>query len=285
MQRTIAIIGARGRMGMWFVKYFLSNREQVRVFDSREGRYPEDPNLTATNGVEECVSNADYVFVCTPTGQAPTQIKEAGKEMKAGAVLVEISSVKKDVFKSLRRVRASLIPVSLHPMFGPNASSVAPRLLIIPVRDKDRETRAILQLFNDASISILPNAAFHDKSMGLILGLTYFMNLALAETVSGTDVRDLKKLAGSTFSVQWLVTESVLGEDPALIDTLLSQNPETLLWVAKYIASCTDISRSLRKGSLPEKAQRLSDVLRRSGDLKKANENLYRIISLARDSD
>ena len=273
-------------MGSWFVRYFLSNNDKVIAFDRKAVQYPADPNLAPTTDLKECVSEADCVFVCTPTDRMPAQIRAAERYMKAGAVIVEISSVKKSIFDALRRVKPGLVPVSLHPMFGPNASLSSPRLIVVPVRDESREVDEVRRLFKDARISVMPTAHAHDSNMGIVLGLTYFMNLALAETVGPDKLEEKKKVAGSTFAVQSVVTESILGEDPGLIEVLISQNPETLVWVRKYITSCISLSKMIKKkGYVRQKAQRLAADLGENSDKKKANQKLYKIISLLKETD
>ena len=85
----------------------------------------------------------------------------------------------------------------------------------------------------DATKLLFPKANFvtidateHDKKIAVILGLTHLINVAFANILAKDEKISLtEKMSGTTFKMQKIVTESILTESPALIETIIS-NPE-----------------------------------------------------------
>ena len=89
-------------------------------------------------------------------------------------------------------------------------------------------------LFPGANIRIA-DLIEHDKIMSINLSLTYFINLALGSTLSNEDVTKLKSLAGTSFTLQLALLESIVNEDPKLVEVLLFENPLNLEYIEKFI--------------------------------------------------
>src|SRR3546814_3153815 len=145
MAKSVAIVGA-GKMGLWFCNYFSKkNNFEVLLYDKRKIKL--DPkkfagNITVCKSLQPCVSKADIVIVCVPIRITVPVINKCTSMMKKGACIVEISSLKLDIFNSLLDIPDYLIPLSIHPMFGPGAKKLSDtKLLLIPIRNENREQK------------------------------------------------------------------------------------------------------------------------------------------------
>lgn len=221
---SIAIIGAGGRMGRWFSRYFLKRGFEVIGYDS-ESELP-GKGVVPANSLVSAVLKTDYVLLCTPTRRTPEIIRLIAKEMKRGAHLIEISSQKAKTVSALSKVPAKIQPICIHPMFGPGAKSIRNQNMIsVPIRDGKAELATIKSLFGGANFVTIDSHE-HDKKMAMILGLTHLVNLVFASIVSKDNKVSLtEKMSGTTFRSQKILAESIMTGSPEMIETIIS-NPE-----------------------------------------------------------
>jgi prephenate dehydrogenase len=206
------VVGAGGRMGGWLLHYLCSLGHEVVPVDVR-------------NGQLGFVEGLDLVVVSVPISVTPTIIHTIAPLMRKGSVLVEIASLKAGSHRALvDAARFGVTPLCIHPMFGPSLDSLTGRVIVvIPVTDIKEEQILAQQLF-PGTVTIVIDAEHHDRYMGAVLSLPYAMNLALARVLGGYDLTLLSQMAGSTFALQYILTQSVAGEDSSLIRDLLNEN-------------------------------------------------------------
>ncbi|MEM3065209.1 MAG: prephenate dehydrogenase/arogenate dehydrogenase family protein [Candidatus Nitrosotenuis sp.] len=224
MKKSITIIGAGGKMGQWFAKYFNSIGYEVVGFDSEAPI--TDKTVKKANSLVGAVLNAEIVFLCTPTRRTPEIIRLIAKEMKRGSYLIEISSQKSKTAAALQKIPSKINPVCIHPMFGPGTKKIKGQNIIsIPIKDAKKELNLVKSLFEGANFVTI-DAAEHDKKIAIILGLTHLVNLAFANILSKDDKISLtERMSGTTFKVQKILAESIMTESTELIETIIS-NPE-----------------------------------------------------------
>ncbi|HXG73620.1 MAG TPA: prephenate dehydrogenase/arogenate dehydrogenase family protein [Candidatus Nitrosotenuis sp.] len=224
MKKSITIIGAGGKMGQWFAKYFNSIGYEVVGFDSEAPI--TDKTVKKANSLVGAVLNAEIVLLCTPTRRTPEIIRLIAKEMKRGSYLIEISSQKSKTAAALQKIPAKINPVCIHPMFGPGTKKIKGQNIIsIPIKDAKKELNLVKSLFEGANFVTI-DAAEHDKKIAIILGLTHLVNLAFANILSKDDKISLtERMSGTTFKVQKILAESIMTESTELIETIIS-NPE-----------------------------------------------------------
>ena len=66
MIKEVAIIGAGGKMGYWFSKYFDKKGVRVSAYDIDLTSLKPSNNMTIYENYSECVESADLVLVCVP---------------------------------------------------------------------------------------------------------------------------------------------------------------------------------------------------------------------------
>ncbi|HEY1248459.1 MAG TPA: prephenate dehydrogenase/arogenate dehydrogenase family protein [Nitrososphaera sp.] len=280
--QEVAIVGAAGKMGSWFMHHFSRRGFEVYVYDINKLRVRMPRNVKVKDNLDDCVRHADLVIVCVPLNITPSVVKDCASKMKDRAIIAEISSVKKKTFEALKKVPTTLTPLCIHPMFGPGASDkTQARMLLVPVRNERNELKITRAVFDNARITVLPNAKQHDKSMAVVLGLTYFVNIVFARLLSLSDFSMLKQVSGTTFGLQSLISESILRDDPELIIALLQANTYTREYVMKYLKAATTLRRlvvSKDSSKVKEELRKTRLKLERSQDLQKSYKRMYDII-------
>jgi prephenate dehydrogenase len=224
MKKSITIIGAGGRMGQWFAKYFVSQGYEVIGYDSEVP--VTDKTIKKSESLVGSVLEADLVLLCTPTRRTPEIIRLIAKEMRRGAYLIEISSQKSKTASALLKIPQKINPICIHPMFGPGTKKLKGQNIIsIPIKDAKKELSLVKSLFEGANFVTI-DANEHDKKIAIILGLTHMINLAFANILSKDDKVSLtERMSGTTFKIQKILSESIMTESTELIETIIS-NPE-----------------------------------------------------------
>jgi prephenate dehydrogenase len=284
MIKKIAIVGAGGRMGRWFSRYF-SVRKGIALilYDIHAFSLKYSANTTISTDIVSCVDKADLVILCVPILKMPHIIQECGTKMKPGAILIEISSIKNRSYNELKRVPNHVKPLCIHPMFGPAAPSVdLMKIILIPVRNEINELRIVKDLFRGADIRVVPDAETHDRFMSIILGLTYFTNLVFATFVSKQDYESLRQFAGTTFKIQSLLSTSILQDEPDLILALLSQNPSVRKQIRKYLVEAKKLERLFsghNEFKMKLTLEKLKSLYQERENMELSYTQMYRIIS------
>ncbi len=272
-------------MGSWFANYFSIRSAQVSVYDTNEdsvkalvGNYRMSPTLA------DCVPTADIVIVCVPVQLTPKVIAQCVEGMKNGAVIAEISSVKHKTFPALAKARSNVHPLCIHPMFGPGASEKNQlKMLLVPVRDQEAETKRLRERFEGLMLMVLPNAKAHDEAIAVVLGLTYFVNIAFAKTISRSDIELLKHISGTTFGLQSMLAESILTDDPELMSALVRDNPFAAKQIKRYIEEASTIAKlaSKKKGRYFEaEILKVKKRLQMRQDLQESYKRLYDMVQV-----
>lgn len=253
MTESIAVVGAGGRMGRWFAKYFLERGFAVTAYDE-EAEVTQE-GVTLANSLVGAILRVDYVLLCTPTRRTPEIIRLIAKEMRRGAYLIEISSQKSKTSSALSKVPAKIKPVCVHPMFGPGASSIIGQNIIsVPVRDGKGELEISKKLFEGASFVTI-SASEHDKKIAMILGLTHLINLAFCSVISKDDKSSLtERMSGSTFRIQKVLAEGVMTQSPELIETIVT-NPEIHRFADEFWKDVGRLLSAIQDGKTEEIAR------------------------------
>ena len=268
MDKKIAIIGVNGKMGKWFASYFHKMGFEVVGFDTQNEI--KEKYIIQGSSLVGAILKTDYVLLATPTKNTPEIIRLIAKEMKRGSYLIEISSHKSKTAQTLLKMPDKVQPVCIHPMFGPGTKKLdGKNIVIVPIKDAKKELEITKMLFPSANFVTI-DAAEHDKKIAVILGLTHLINIVFANILAKDDKISLtKKMSGTTFKAQKIITESILTESPELIETIIS-NPE----VRKYGEEFWKDVGKLLTDSQEGKSQEIIDYIKSSKERISKNSDL-----------
>ena len=281
--RQVGIVGSAGKMGSWFTGYFARRGLDVSAYDINQKTLKTSGNVKVEDSLHDCVKDADLVLVSVPLLMTPPAIKECTKNMKDGAIIAEISSVKNKTFAALKKVPSNLRPLCIHPMFGPGASQkIRAKVLLVPVRNEETELKIANEIFENAAVTVLPNGKQHDRAMAIVLGLTYFTNIVFAKVmISSGNISMLKQVSGTTFSLQSLIAEGIFTDEPDLIIALIQENLYTKKYINQYLNEAGAVARlalAKNRTDLMADMQEIKSRLEKSQDLQEAYKRMYDII-------
>ena len=283
--QQVGVVGAAGRMGSWFTSYFAYRGLDVSAYDINNHKKLSiitSDNVKMKDTLDSCVRDADLVLLSIPQERMAQAVRECSKKMKKGATIAEISSIKNKTFAALKKVPRKIQPLCIHPMFGPGASQkMRAKVLLVPVRNESTELKIANEIFENAAITVLPNAKQHDRLIAIVLGLTYFANIIFAKVISSSsNISMLKQVSGTTFGLQSLIAESILTDDPDLIVALIQANVYTKKYINQYLKEAASIARlAANKDNKHLKAsmQETKSRMRRWQDLQQSYRRMYDI--------
>jgi prephenate dehydrogenase len=207
--------------------------------------------------------------------------------MKEGATLSEISSIKKQIFSALRDARKDITCICIHPMFGPATKrSRIIKNLLIPVRNRAKELALLHSIFPRSEIEVIRHPDLHDEYMAVVIGLTYYVNLVLGSMLSKLDLRTMKKVAGTSFGMQIMITESILNDSPQLMSSLLRENPFNKTYITKFLAEAERLQNLVSDEEERATRRAVEDIktrINRLTDTDKSYMKFYKAIEYLKD--
>jgi prephenate dehydrogenase len=283
--RLVAIVGV-GKMGLWFCNYF-SKKHNYEVFLYDRRKINLDSNkyhnkVTICKSFKTCVEKADIVIVCVPIKLTIPVINKCVSRMKNDACIIEISSLKSDIFNSLLKIPDHLIPISIHPMFGPGVKNLRDtKILVIPIRNENKEQNLVKSLFRETRTIVIKDPQTHDAIMAILLGMVYYINLLLVSTLSRENITLLKRVSGTTFYLQKLLFESILTDHSSLITSLLADNRQLVRHLKKYNVEAAKLFGMITndRKMLEKRINQIKKGYSNKRDIRSSYEKMYSIIS------
>lgn len=288
----VAIIGGAGKMGRWFTRYFIKHEHEVIIYDIDEEnarKIVRKWGIRLAHSNSEAAKLGDLIVICTPINVVPKVLEEIRESLSQSAAVMEISSVKSPVMSILRRISSSGIRVlSVHPLFGPGIEDPSgEKMALVPVHNVSSEISLAENLF--PSMKILPiDLEKHDYIMALTLSLTHFINIVLASVLAKENLRELKNLGGTTFTMQLLISESIMSEDPNLCTSIQMSNPYTIQYLERFLSEAEKLMRHIHDEDVKKFSEfyrEASSALSKYENLSDAYENMYRVLRALRNSE
>jgi prephenate dehydrogenase len=205
MALKAAIVGGYGEMGRWFERFLVKREIDVTLVGrSSKAHY----------------ADYDLVVIAVPVDVTCDVIAEVAPQMKPGAVLFDIASVKKNPVKQmLISAPPGVELLSVHPLFGPSMPDMEGQTVIVtPVRG-ERGRRFLIGLFENAGAHVEElSAEEHDHVMSVIQGLTHFGYIATGATLEALrfDVKRSRRFMSPVYEILIDFVGRILGQNPAL---------------------------------------------------------------------
>ena len=242
-------------------KIFLVDSKKIDKINGYEER-----DVFMSTKISDFLSEANVVVFCTPTEVTIKLLHKLLDMFELGTIIIEVSSIKNQIHKKLElhsnHDKKKFLFISIHPMFGPGAlvSSTSNIILHVPIKNspKNGETKLVKKIFPNLEIIKIENAASHDVLVSVMISLIYFMNLifskTLLDTINNYDLRSrkinlrlLKKISGSSYKIQSLLSESILTDDASLFVGLFLNSPKSITIIKKYGKLYNNLASKLEK--------------------------------------
>jgi len=226
----ISIVGGAGRMGSWVARFLKDHGMTVIVCDKREKAAKETAQKLGViwKPMNIACASSDVVVVCVPMSDVVQVCQEVSGQMKEGSLLIEISSVKSGISDVLSQILPEHIGyVSLHPLFGPEITTLKGQNIVAVKTRNDEHTRRVTAFLqsNGAEVTIL-DVKDHDYAMAVFQVLHHFLLLSLARAIDLFIPENLMKRKLVTNSLRsTLESEMVLSKNMSIVMEIQKINP------------------------------------------------------------
>jgi chorismate mutase/prephenate dehydrogenase len=220
--RRVLVIGGRGNIGRWFVRFLSSQGFAVETSD------PAGP----VEGVPHVDWRAvpldhEMIVVAAPMPASNDILLELAKAPPRGVVF-DVGSLKSPLRQGLHALRdAGGKVTSIHPMFGPDTELLSGRHVIFCDLGVPEATAAARELFaSTMATQVDMDLESHDRLIAYVLGLSHALNIAFftALAESGEAAPKLATLSSTTFDAQLHVASKVAAENPKMYFEIQSLN-------------------------------------------------------------
>jgi len=218
-------------MGRWFANFLLKEGNEVIITGRNERKLLEAKQQLsvdiATN--VEAVKRADAVLISVPIDNFEPVIEQICPYIRPEQVIIDITSIKVFPVEIMHKHLKTGLMLGMHPMFGPGAKDVAGQNFVLT--PTNREERALAQKVVEyleargARITLMTPQK-HDEMMTVILGLSHFIAIVSADTLSSIDnLRLMRFISGTSYKLLLTLVESVISEDPEFYASLQMSLP------------------------------------------------------------
>jgi chorismate mutase/prephenate dehydrogenase len=213
--RRVLVIGGRGNIGHWFVRFMTSQGYAVEVAD------PAGPvdGFPYVADWRQATLDHDLIVVAAPMPATNQILLEMAKAPPRGVVF-DVGSLKSPLRDGLHALRdAGGKVTSVHPMFGPDTELLSGRHVIFIDLGVPEATTAARELFASTMATLVDmDLESHDRLIAYVLGLSHALNIAFftALAESGEAAPKLATLSSTTFDAQLGVASKVAGENPLM---------------------------------------------------------------------
>jgi chorismate mutase/prephenate dehydrogenase len=242
--RRILLVGGAGKMGRWLASFFTSQGHTVSILDPAGTVAPFPTPATLSTGV----AAADVILITTPLA-AGREVLQSVLALRPRGLVADTFSLKSHVLDLLHEATAGggHRVASVHPLFGPEARTLAGRVVAVCDCGDAGAADEAASLFADTALTItrLP-VARHDELMQYVLGLSHLVAILFFTTLarSGGSFADLAQAASTTFLKQARTAAEVARESPTLYFEIQRLNRHSADLFALVRATLAEIERA-----------------------------------------
>lgn len=284
---SAAVIGGYGGMGRLFARVLKKHGFDVVIAGPRPEKgkkAAKELGVKYVRGNREAAADADIVIITVPIRKTLDVIREVAPSMRAGSLLMDLTSVKKGPCEAMAEAAPEGVGVlGCHPVFGPMARDFrGQNLVLCPVRESGLVPEFKELLRKEGARVTVCSPEEHDRAMGVIQGMTHFMLISagMAMRDLGFDLQGTRSLSSPVYQLVMDLVGRILGQDPKLYGEIQLNNPETKEVREAYMRAAERLDGIISRGDeeafveeMSEAAEHFKDT---EGALRRTQELLKR---------
>lgn len=235
--KKVVIIGGRGGMGRIFTKFFTNSGYKVEAMGSRDW-----------DRQDEIFKDAGLVIVSVPIDKTEMIIRKLDF-LAPDCVLADFTSTKTMPLKTMLEVHQGPV-VGLHPMFGPDVSTLAKQLVIWTEGRMDDKCLWLYEQMHLWGANLVRiDAPAHDEAMGYIQALRHFTTFCYGVFLSrdNPSLENIMNLSSPIYRMELMMVGRLFAQDPVLYADIILSNSRNLEIIEKYkntITAAIDIIKT-----------------------------------------
>jgi chorismate mutase/prephenate dehydrogenase len=258
--RKIVIIGGRGGMGKIFVSYFTQSGYKVESMGSKDWDKSED-----------ILKDASLVIVSVPIDRTEMVISKLNN-LPNDCILADFTSTKTMPLEAMLKIHQGPV-VGLHPMFGPDISTLAKQLIIWT---DGRDNEACAWLFDQfelwgAKVQKV-SSLVHDNAMSYIQAVRHFTTYCYGVFLAheNKDLKTLLDLSSPIYRLELMMVGRLFAQDPSLYADIILSSAKNIDLIERYLLEITEVIKLLKennRNAFIEEFKKAKDYFGQNADL------------------
>ena len=273
---NVGIIGGSDGLGKTLIYYF---RDDFDVYitgrDHKKGKQVAkelDVNYIESNAGLANIS--DMVIIAVPMQHTCDVIREVAPFMKAGSVMVDVTSVKEEPTKTMAEVLPETIEyIPTHPVFGPRTTRLDNQVIVLTADKKGKWYDKVYKYLESKNMRIIETTAEkHDFMMSIVQVLTHFSFISTASAIEKlkVDLNETEDFESPIYNLMIDMIARIVSQNPYLTYNIQSMNnngPHIRNTFADAVLELRDVINS---GDDEKFVEIAIDATKHMGDIKNA---------------
>lgn len=254
--RNIVVIGGQGQLGRLFVQMFRLSGYQVDVLEKNDW-----------SQADTLLTHAGVVLVAVPI-DITCPIIDRLTNLPADCLLVDVTSIKQKPLQHMLAAHTGPV-LGLHPMFGPDVSSLAKQVIVCcDGRGADQYQWLLQQMQIWGARLHSVTAKEHDDAMSFIQALRHFTTYAYGYHLfeEKADLKCLLALSSPIYRLELAMVGRLFAQDPALYADIILSSEQNLTLIRRYHQRMGDAIQRLENGDKQAFVSHFEEVAAYFGD-------------------
>ena len=231
IKMNVGIIGGSDGLGKTLIYYF---RDEFEVYitgrDHKKGRAVADElNVNYIESNEGLANISDLLVISVPIQHTCDVIREVAPFMKAGSLMVDVTSVKEGPTKTMGEVLPDNVEyIPTHPVFGPRTTRLDNQVIVLTADRKGKWYDKVYRYLAGKNMRIIETTAEkHDFMMSIVQVLTHFSFISTASAIEklSVDISETEDYESPIYNLMIDLIARIVSQNPYLTYNIQSMNP------------------------------------------------------------
>jgi len=289
-KKKISIIGGYGGMGAFFARLFKDEGFSVTISGPSEvkgEKVAKELGAEYVKGNKKAAKDADIVMISVPIDYTLDVIKEVAPAVKKGALLMDVTSVKEEPCKAMKKFSGNGVEIlGTHPVFSHRVGTLEGQVFVLtPVRGK-KWLVWLKEFLSKHKARIYESTPVeHDRIMAVVQGLTHFAYISIGKTLQelDLDVKESRKFSSPIYELMLDIVGRIIGQNPELYASIQTQNPRVLEVHDAFLKTAKELNQTVKDKDEKKFMTIMSQAAKHFGDVDSAmgrsDKAIYSLIS------
>ena len=236
--KKVVVIGGKGQLGKIFVDLFTRSSYDVEIIE--EGDWCNSADIFA---------QASVVIVAVPIRLTTTIIQRL-KDLPERCILADVTSIKESPLYEMLKVHKGPV-VGLHPMFGPDVTSLIKQTVITCEGREPEHYQWLLEQIEVWGAKVYPvNAEAHDQAMAMVQVMRHFSTIAYGYHLmtEGADIAQLVEMSSPIYRLELVMVGRLFAQSPVLYSDIIFSNADNVDMMKRFAYRFLELLEDVETG-------------------------------------
>lgn len=236
--KKVVVIGGRGQLGKIFVDLFTRSNYQVEVIEQED--WPNSKSI---------LNDASVVIVAVPI-RLTTSIIQKLNDLPEQCILADVTSIKESPLYEMLKVHKGPV-VGLHPMFGPDVTSLVKQTVIACEGRSPESYQWLLEQIKIWGAKIYAvEAAAHDQAMAMVQVMRHFSTIAYGYHLmtEGADIAQLVEMSSPIYRLELIMVGRLFAQSPVLYSDIIFSNSDNIDMMKRFAYRFLELLEDVETG-------------------------------------